>query len=85
MRGRAGGASVSACGARSTAIGDSGWTGAVVVVAVVVVVAAAAAAVAVNVTEHPLCLFNCQSAKERHKHNYRMCLFCNRKLHHQAK
>lgn len=41
MRGRGGGASVSACGAHSKAMGDSGWTGAVV---------------AVNVTEHIRCV-----------------------------
>jgi len=53
MRGQAGGASVRPCGACSTAMGDSGWTGVVVVVVVVVVVAAAAA---VNVTEHIRCV-----------------------------
>ena len=52
MRGRAGSASDSACGARSMGVGDCGWTGAVVVV----VVAAAAAAAAVNVTKHVRCV-----------------------------
>jgi len=81
MRGRAGGASVRPCGACSTAMGDSGWTGVVVVVVVV-----AAAATAVYVTENIRCVCLIASLQKKcHKHNYRICLFCNRKLHHQAK